>query len=165
MFIDWKKVQLPEMAADAEPAKPAPVRPQGVSSRLPLLVLIALLAVGFIGYRSAIESAAWRAVEALFRQNQEVQAMIGEVRACRPWYPVKVDFAGESLYLGVTVRLQGSRGEGEGAVQLRYGLQGWEIVAAAIVDGQGRLRPLAMRKRPSVPPATRGPAVAPPAGR
>lgn len=165
MFIDWKKVHLPDMAADEEPAKPAPVRPQGVSSRLPLLALIALLAIGFIGYRSAIESAAWRAVEALFRQNQEVQAMIGEVRACRPWHPVKVDFDGESLHLGVTVCIEGSRGQGKGVVQLRYGQQGWEIVAAAMVDGQGRLRPLAMRKRPTVPPTTRGPAVPPPAGR
>jgi hypothetical protein len=169
MFTDWSKIPLPQTTPAERSGKPEPIRPKGVSSRLPLLALMILLAVLFIGYRSVIESQAWRSVEAFFRQNQEVRAAVGEVRACRPWYPLKVDFTGEALLIQVAVRIEGTKGERKGHILLKYEGGDWAVVAAALDDGQGRARPLARRGKPvdpgtapsSVPPVTPAPESAP----
>jgi hypothetical protein len=170
MLTDWRKLRLPETPAADEAGKFEPIRPKGVSARLPLLVLVTLLALLFIGYRSVIESQAWRAVETFFRQNQEVKAAVGEVRTCRPWYPLKVDFSNEVLLLQVTVRITGTKGERRGYVLLKYERGSWDVAAAALDDGRGRARSLLERGKPQdpkpaprrVPPAAPAPASPPP---
>lgn len=153
MWIDLKKITFPEGATDKASGPPEPIRPKGVSSRLPLLVPIALLALLFIGYRAVVDSAAWRAVETFYRANGEVRAAVGEVRSCRPWYPFKVDWRGDALLVQVSVQIKGTKGEGRGHALLRYDGKTWTLAAAALEDDRGRLRFLFRQGRSAHPPA------------
>ena len=69
MLIDARNVKLPGTGAGKTPDKPGPIYPQGVSSRLPLLVFIALLTGLFIGYRYLTESEACRTAETFVRPS------------------------------------------------------------------------------------------------
>ena len=151
MLTDWRKLRLPETPVADEAGKHEPIRPAGVSSRLPLMLLIVLLGALFIGYRSLVESAAWRAAETYFRQNQEVRDAVGEVRTCRPWLPVKIDMTDEAFLIQGTVRIEGTKADTKGHVLLKYESGTWQVVAAAYEDGQGRVRTLLRRDKPAVP--------------
>jgi len=121
---------------------PRPVRPRGISSRLPFLLFLAIAAVLLMGYRYVTGSEPYRMAEDFVRQNAEIKKEIGEVSDCRLWFPLKVDFPGDVPRLQLTLAVRGEKDSTKVQVEMIRDRGKWRIVAAAYEDRKGMLRPL-----------------------
>jgi len=125
------------MDARRTPGKPEPIRPRGVSSRLPMLLFIAIAAALYIGYHYLTESEVYRTAEAFVRQNPEIRSAVGEVRECRLWFPFKIDFDNDALLVELTLLVEGAKADTKAHVTLKREEGKWQTVAASYVDGKG----------------------------
>ena len=148
-----KKVMLPGMSAELRKDGARPIRPQGVSSRLPFLLFVALVAALFIGYRYVTDSEMYRMAETFVRQNEEIRTTFGEVRNCRLWFPFTVDFPDDAPRVHLTLQIEGAKADTAAYVTLTREGTKWRVVAASYEDGRGQIRPLLKEEKS---PAARG---------
>ena len=152
------------MEATRTAGKPEPIRPRGVSSRLPLLLFVAIAAALYMGYQYLTESELVRTAEAFVRQDPEIRGAVGEVRSCRLWFPFKIDFPEEAPQLDITLLVEGAKADTKARVTLKLEGTRWRIVAASYEDGKGMVRPLLKKAKPATPKAEAVlPSVPPPA--
>jgi len=146
---------------DRNPDKTGPIRPQGVSSRLPFLLFVALVAALFIGYRYFMDSDLYRTAETFVRQNEEIRTAFGEVRHCRLWFPFKVDFPDDAPRIHLTLQVEGAKADTEAYVTLTREGTKWRVVAASYKDGRGQIRPLLKMEKPAAAKGKAGQTAAP----
>ena len=149
MPVTIRKRMQPGMGTEMVKETPRPIRPQGVSSRLPLLLFVALVAALFIGYRYVADSEMYRTAEAFVRQNAEIRNAFGEVRRCRLWFPFKVDFPGDTLRIHLTLQVEGAKADTVAYVTLTREGSKWRVVAASYEDGRGQIRQLLKAEKPA----------------
>ena len=149
MQTDVRNVGLPEEGMERNPDKPAPIRPQGVSARLSLLLFIAIVAALFIGYRYVTDSEMYRTAETFVRQNEEIRTAFGEVRRCRLWFPFNVDFPDDVPRIHLTLKIEGAKADTTAYVALTREKTKWRVVAASYEDGRGQIRPLLKMEKPA----------------
>jgi hypothetical protein len=137
-----RNVKMPAEGMDRNPDKTGPIRPRGVSSRMPFLLFVALVAAFFIGYHYVTDSDLYRTAETFVRQNEEIRTAFGEVRHCRLWFPFKVDFPGDAPRIHLTLQVEGAEADTEAYVTLTREGTKWRVVAASYKDGRGQIRPL-----------------------
>jgi len=137
------------MGAEMGKETPRPIRPQGVSSRLPLLLFVAIVAALFIGYHYVTDSEMYRTAETFVRQNAEIRNAFGEVRHCRLWFPFKVDFPDDALRIHLTLQVEGAKADTVAYVTLTRDGSKWRVAAASYEDGRGQIRPLLKAEKPS----------------
>jgi hypothetical protein len=137
-----KNRMQPGMGAEMGKETPRPIRPQGVSSRLPFLLFVVLVAALFIGYRYVTDSEMYRTAEMFVRQNEEIRTTFGEVRNCRLWFPFKVDFPDDTPRIHLTLQVEGAKADTVAYVTLMREGTKWRVVAASYDDGRGQIRPL-----------------------
>jgi hypothetical protein len=135
-------VEWPETAVETNPDKPGPIRPQGVSPRLSLILLIAIVAALAIGYRYVTDSEMYRTAETFVRQNDAIRNTFGEVRRCRLWFPFSVDFPDNAPRIHMTLKIEGAKADTNVYVTLARKGAKWHVVAASYGDGRGQVRPL-----------------------
>jgi hypothetical protein len=146
-------VKRPAAGMERKPDRTGPIRPQGVSSRLPLLLFVALVAALFIGYHYIADSEMYRTAETFIRQNEEIRTTFGEVRHCRLWFPFKVDFPEGVLLIQLTLLVEGSKASTKSYVELKWEGAKWRISSASYEDGKGKLQPLLKKEKPRAPKA------------
>ena len=142
MPVTIRKRMQPGMGTEMVKETPRPIRPQGVSSRLPLLLFVALVAALFIGYRYVTDSEMYRMAETFVRQNEEIRTTFGEVRNCRLWFPFTVDFPDDAPRVHLTLQIEGAKADTAAYVTLTREGTKWRVVAASYEDGRGQIRPL-----------------------
>jgi len=146
-----KMVLLPGMSAGSRKDGTRPIRPQGVSSRLPFILFVALVVGLFIGYRHITESEPYRTAEAFVRQSAEIKNAVGEVHDCRLWFPFKVDFPDDAPRIHLTLAVEGAKASTKVSVTLTLDREKWRVVAAAYEDQKGMIRPLLKAGKPAAP--------------
>ena len=149
MPVTIRKRMQPGMGAEMGKETPRSIRPQGVSSRLPLLLFVAIVAALFIGYHYVTDSEMYRTAETFVRQNAEIRNAFGEVRHCRLWFPFKVDFPGDTLRIHLTLQVEGAKADTVAYVTLTREGSKWRVAAASYVDGRGRIQPLLKAEKPA----------------
>jgi tetratricopeptide (TPR) repeat protein len=143
-----RDVRLFEEGMAKNPDKPGPIRPQGISIRLSLLLFIAVVAALFIGYRYVADSEIYRTAETFVRQNEEIRASFGEVRKCRLWFPFKVDFTDGALRVHLTLQVEGAKADTVAYIAMMKDGAKWRVVAASYRDGRGQIRLLLKMETP-----------------
>jgi len=153
MPVTIRNRMQPGMGAEMGKETPRPIRPQGVSSRLPFLLFVALVAALFIGYRYVTDSEMYRTAETFVRQNEEIRTTFGEVRNCHLWFPFKVDFPDDTPRIQLILQVEGVKADTAAYVTLTREGTKWRVVAASYEDGRGQIRPLLKEEKS---PAARG---------
>ncbi|MBN2439177.1 MAG: hypothetical protein JXL20_11335 [Deltaproteobacteria bacterium] len=134
---------------ERNPDKMGPIRPRGISSRMPFLLFVAFVAALFIGHRYVTDSELYRTAETFVRQNGEIRTAFGEVHNCRLWFPFNIDFPDDAPRVHLTLQVEGAKADTEAYVTLTREGTKWRVVAASYKDVRGQIRPLMKTEKPA----------------
>ena len=151
MPVMMKEAIQPGRRTESTSESPRPIRPRGVSSRLPFLLFVAIAAVLLMGYRYVTDSEPYKMAENFVRQNAEIKKEIGEVSDCRLWFPLKVDFPDDVPRLHFTLAVRGEKASTNVRVALIRDRGKWRIIAAFYEDQKGVFRPLLKAEKTPAP--------------
>ncbi|MBU2226409.1 MAG: cytochrome c oxidase assembly factor 1 family protein [Proteobacteria bacterium] len=151
MPVMMKEAIQPGRGSEPRSESPRPIRPRGVSSRLPFLLFVAIVAGLLMGYRYITGSEPYRMAEDFVRQNAEIRNAVGEVHDCRLWFPFKVDFPDNVPRLHLTLTVRGAKASTNVRVSLIRDRGKWRIIAAFYEDRKGVFRPLLKEEKTPAP--------------
>ena len=151
MPVTMKEPIRPGSGREARGEPPRPIRPRGVSSRLPFLLFLAIAALLLMGYRYVTGSEPYRMAEDFVRQNAEIKKEIGDVKDCRLWFPLNVDFPGDVPRLRLTLAVRGDRASTKVQIEMIRERGKWRVIAAFYEDQKGKFRPLLKAEKAPAP--------------
>jgi len=121
-----------------------PVRPRSGSSwTIPVSIIITVIFVLYGVVHYVMNSEPYKLSESFIRQNQTIQAELGGVDKCDPWYPIEMYPFGRDDFARFTFDVVGTnKAVTDVSVSLQKKGDQWRIVAASYKDRQGFIKPL-----------------------